>query len=113
MDKQSRIHYNWKDEDETILESPFYYSSKWKVYYRIRLYMKDPGNMGYRILNKINQTIRSKFGYTNKNVLKRFARRDIMALGVKFVQEHGNRNRTFGLCKKGYTQKEHRKNEKK
>lgn len=113
MKSPSRIKYKPKDEDGFVLESQFFYSPKWDAHYRIRLYMEDPNNMGYKVLDKDNEAKRKKFGYTNKNVLKRFARYAIMSLGVPFEHEHGKRNRTFGLCQKGYTQKEHRQNEKK
>lgn len=47
--------------------------------------------------------------YTNLNVLKRVARKYLEYLGVSLVSEVRNRN--FGRCEKGYSQREHIKKE--
>ena len=43
--------------------------------------------------------------YTNLNVLKRNARAKLESFGVVLKTE--SRDRTFGLCKAGYSQKDH------
>lgn len=46
-------------------------------------------------------------GINNLNVLKRKVKKHLQNLGVNFSKE--SRQRTFGVCDKGYTQSEHLK----
>ena len=71
--------------------------------YRVVLNLDD---MEYYIRNertKVN--IYKSRTYTNINVLKRTARAKLEKLGVELKREI--RDRQFGICKKGYSQKDH------
>jgi hypothetical protein len=66
----------------------------------------DLNTMKYRIKNVLTRRIYScERKVTNINVLKRKIRARLKSLGVKLKDE--SRNRSFGICQKGYTQKEH------
>ena len=61
--------------------------------------------MEYYIRNERSGEYVYKSGqYTNLNVLKRKAREEIERFGVPLNKEV--RSRSFGLCKKGYTQED-------
>lgn len=104
------VRLTYKQINEKLKESDRFYSIKWKKYYRVRLYIGDKQNLKFKVVDDNNSTVRRGEGYTNMNVLRRVTRRAMIELGVPFESEVGRKDRTFGLCKKGYTQKEHRKN---
>ena len=62
--------------------------------------------MEYYIRNeRTKEFIYKSKTYTNLNVLKRTARAKLEKLGVSLKREI--RDRQFGICKKGYSQKDH------
>jgi hypothetical protein len=68
----------------------------------------DLDNYIYLIRNEKNKLfIFESKKYGNLNVLKRNARSKLKKLGVEIGKEI--RIRTFGICKKGYTEEEHSK----
>ena len=74
---------------------------------KYRVYI-DLDSMTYMLRN--SQTLRKYEGGTNinnLNVLKRTVKKHLEQLGCKFGKE--NRNRTFGLVPKGYSQEIHKK----
>jgi len=71
-----------------------------------RVYL-DLNTLTFKILNINKQLFINSGGenINNLNVLKRVAKQYLQKLGVEFESEL--RDRSFGLCKKGYTQDEH------
>ena len=87
-----------------ILESTCEYISK-ETGGCYRVYL-DLNTVNYKIINvKSRLTFTHPRPLTNINVLKRLARRKLQELKIKAVDE--KRNRTFGRCEKGYTQKKY------
>ena len=109
--KIATIKYTVKDEESMILESKWFTATKYPKTegnkYCVRLYLDNPNNLRYNVISEDGTAIRNGNGYTNMNVLYRYAKRAIEELGVEFNKLHGKVDRTFGLCEKGYSQKEH------
>lgn len=99
----SRIRYTEKNPGVFISKQTFK-SQTTGAEYKIHL---DTNNMIYKIQNMRELRFVSIGGenINNLNVLKRVAKRKLMDLGVNFNSEY--RDRTFGLCNKGYTQEKH------
>lgn len=96
-----RIRY--RKVSDYIFESDIY-TAKNDVTYFIRL---DVKNMLYFIKNtNTGNLIKSQSTVSNLNVLKRNARARLVGLGVNLSNEV--RDRTFGLCDKGYNQSKHK-----
>ena len=100
----SRIRYNPHPTRTNVVESSqIYVSARTGAQYLVRL---DFNTMEYEIKNINSEVIyRPKKSVNNTNVLKRNAKKRLEDLGVDFNSE--DRNRTFGVCEKGYTQKKH------
>lgn len=100
----NRIYYKPHDYRENVLESTrIYVSRRTGARYIIRL---DLNNMIYEVKNMNTQIIyRGGDSINNLNVLKRSARARLESLGVVLGTE--TRNRSFGLCSKGYNQQKH------
>lgn len=71
----------------------------------------DTNNKIYKIMNVLKQMTIAEGGekINNINVLKDAAKKRLQKLGVRFEDEM--RNRTFGLCEKGYSQEKHKNKE--
>lgn len=73
--------------------------------YRIVLDLQDPDSMQYYIRNERTKEYVFKSGtYTNLNALKKGARTKLGDFGVVIGKEIRDRN--FGLCESGFSQKE-------
>lgn len=101
---KTRIRYKDHTKRENVVESTTtFMSSSTGARYLIRL---DLNNYTYEIKNIRSELLyRGGDNINNLNVLKRTAKKRLESLGVKFSKE--DRDRTFGLCKKGYNQKKH------
>lgn len=99
-----RIRYkDQKDRDNCKISVQAFVSQKTGAKYKVVL---DLNEMVYKIRNeRTKQFVVKSKSYGNMNVLKDRARKHLEELGVQLDRE--SRDRTFGLCKKGYTQKEH------
>ena len=100
-----RIRY--KDyKDDTVISNKTFVSASTGARYRVVLDYKE---MQYKIRNERTKefVVKSK-NYGNMNVLKRTAREHLSKLGVRMESE--SRDRSFGLCPKGYSQKKHEVN---
>jgi hypothetical protein len=100
----SRIRYIPHPTRDNVVESTqIFTSSRTGAEYLVRL---DFNTMQYEVKNINSEVIyRPKKSVNNMNVLKRNAKKKLESLGVEFNSE--DRNRTFGRCEKGYTQKQH------
>lgn len=100
----SRIRYIETDEPGILESVKVFTSSITGARYKVFINLN---NFSFRIRNENSKTntVIKEGGITNLNVLKRAAKRSLEKLGVKFEDE--SRNRTFGLCEKGYNQKKH------
>lgn len=103
----SRIIYRPSEIREGWLESciTFISSSRGSEY---RIYL-DLQNCKYYIKNMNGEFLISmpeELKIKNKNIIYKHAKDHLAKLGVKFEREW--RNRTFGLCEKGYTQEKHK-----
>lgn len=96
-----RIRYKQIKNKENLYESiKTFISKSTGAIYRVRI---DLDKKQYEIRNLTS--FRAYYGgenINNLNVLKRKAKAHLESLGVVFSIEE--RNRTFGLCRKGYTQ---------
>jgi len=100
----ARIRYAPTDREGEYESIKIFVSSSTGARYKVFI---NVVNFSYRIRNEHNKLniIKKEKGINNLNVLKRAAKRDLESLGVRFNDE--SRNRTFGLCEKGYNQKKH------
>jgi hypothetical protein len=97
-----RIRYK-ETREKGIQESTRTFKSKRGVPYKVRLNLND---MTYAIKNLNSENlIKGGENINNLNVLKQAARERLEGLGVELATE--SRDRTFGLCKKGYNQDLH------
>lgn len=99
-----RIRYQpQKGKENTLISINEYVSQRTGARYKVVL---DLNVMVFKIRNERNKefSFKSK-AYGNINVLKRNARARLGELGVPLTREV--RDRTFGVCKKGYSQKKH------
>lgn len=98
-----RIRYKEHPTKENVLISDVVVTKR-GARYKVEIHLNT---MSYRIVNLQNgEAILSEDKYTNYNVLLKKAKERVYQLGVDMPQEV--RNRTFGLCPKGYTQKKER-----
>jgi len=99
-----RIKYiNHKFKDNHRISTRAYTSQSTGAKYRPILNLTD---MVYYIRNeRSKEYVFKSDSYTNLNVLKRNARAKLEGYGVVLKTE--SRDRQFGLCKAGYSQKEH------
>lgn len=99
----ARIKYNKTNKDGILRSVKNFTSVKGFTYY-VKLYTDEKR---YEILNIDSHNIVKRGGSppNNMNVIKRNIKRDLRRLGVEFEIE--KRDRTFGLCQKGYTQEKH------
>ena len=82
-----------------------YQSESTGAYYRVLLDENDPEKLRFFIRNERNKEYVYKSGeYTNGNALRKAARKKLSYFGVATGKE--NRLRNFGLCEKGYSQKQ-------
>ena len=102
----ARIRYHEQPHREnTLISRNEYVSQSTGARYRVIL---DLNEMVYKIRNERTKKFVAKSkAYGNMNVLKRNARAHLEKFGVVLSRE--SRDRTFGLCKKGMTQKEYEK----
>lgn len=101
--KVQRIRYKPHPTKENVLISHVIVTKR-GARYKIEIHLNT---MSYRIVNQQNGEAEVSTGkYTNYNVLLKKAKERVYELGVDMPQEV--RNRTFGLCPKGYTQKDER-----
>lgn len=100
----NRIKYiDHKFKENHVISTRAFVSKINGAKYRIVLNFDD---MQYYIRNERNKEfIYKSKSYTNMNVLKRTARARLEKLGVELKREV--RDRQFGVCKKGYSQKDH------
>lgn len=96
-----RIRYQDQDgRENTKISLNVYVSQSTGARYRVILDLND---MVYKIRNeRTKEFVIKSEAYGNINVLKRNARAHLEKLGVKLSKEA--RDRTFGLCEKGFTQ---------
>lgn len=106
-----RIKYcDHKFKEGHKITGKFYVSKITGAKYRVILNLQDPDNLEYYIRNERTKQYVFKSGqYTNLNVLKRKAREELERFGVPLDKE--SRQRSFGLCEKGYSQKDWENNE--
>lgn len=101
----SRIKYIQDPNNPDILVSKYeIVSARYGSRYKVFLNLKD---MTFRIRNlEKRRNYDFDLKLTNLNVLKKAAKRELIRLGCSFKLEI--RNRSFGLCEKGYTQQKHK-----
>lgn len=104
MAKGNRIRYiDHKFRDNSKISLRAYTSESTGAKYRIVL---DLTEMQYFIRNeRTKEFVFKSKNYTNMNVLKRNARSELERFGVNLDREV--RDRSFGLCGKGYNQNTH------
>lgn len=100
----NRIRYiDHPTKEDCLISLNEYVSKITGARYKIVLNVKE---MWYGIRNERSKEFSYKSkNYGNLNVLKRTARAKLEDLGVNLSRE--SRDRTFGLCKEGYSQKIH------
>jgi len=101
-----RIRYtNHKYKENHRISMRAFTSASTGAKYRIILNLEDPNAMEYYVRNERTKEFVFKSGkYTNENVLKRAARAKLSKFGVPTGKE--SRERSFGVCPKGFTQEE-------
>lgn len=102
-----RIRYEDHEHRENwVISIQKFVSKRNGAKYRVLL---DMENKTYNIRNeRTKEFIYKSKSYGNLNVLKRNARNQLEKLGVELNKEV--RDRTFGICPKGYTQDKHENN---
>ena len=106
----NRIRYEkHPTKEECVISVQDFVSSKNGGRYRIVLNLQE---MTYHIRNeRSKEFIYSSKKYGNLNVLKRTARSKLESYGITLSRE--SRLRTFGLCRKGFTQEIYEKEQSK
>ena len=99
----TRIRYK-KTNDDGILKSVRDFTNRNGISYYVKLNTND---RTFEIRYKENQQLVKGGGknINNLNVLKRTIKKELKGLGVEFGEDV--RDRSFGLCQKGYTQEKH------
>lgn len=99
-----RIKYiDHKYRENSMISAKAYVSESTGARYRIIL---DFDEMKFYIRNeRTKEFVQKSKAYKNLNVLKRTARSELERFGVNLKREV--RDRTFGRCPKGYSQKKH------
>lgn len=104
MSRGNRIKYvDHKFKDNHMITLRSFTSDSTGANYRIVLNLTD--NQYYIRNERTKEYVFKSKTYGNMNVLKRNARSELERFGVVLKKEI--RFRTFGLCKQGYTQKDH------
>jgi len=98
-----RIKYEQDKKNPHILRSKHEVISKRGSRYRVILNLQEMTYVIRNVKKRRNYTCSVKI--TNLNVLKRKVKAHLTKLGCKFSMEI--RNRTFGICEKGYSQQKH------
>jgi hypothetical protein len=100
-----RIRYeSHKGQEDVVISIQTFISEKTGARYRIVLFLKE-GLYKIRNENTYVFVASNVKPINNLNHLKKMAKNRLMKLGAKFEEEL--RNRSFGLCEKGYTQNKH------
>lgn len=98
-----RIRYKEMPNRPGVLESVRVYTSNRGAMYKVRINTNDNT---YEIKNLRSEHIYRGGEKTNNHAtVKKAAKRHLMRLGVSFNDE--DRNRSFAVCPKGYTQEKH------
>lgn len=98
-----RIRYKKTDKENIVVSNKILKSSSTGAEYLVYL---DLENVTYKIKNINSENVhRGGENINNLNVLKRSVKSRLEGMGVKFQDEE--RDRTFGRCPKGYSQKKH------
>jgi hypothetical protein len=105
--KYKRITYIDHPKKEGYLKSSHtFISAKTGAEYEVQI---DTVNKVFHVKNIKSESIiysSTNRKINNRNVLLRYVKRYLMYLGVSFQTEL--RDRTFGRCEKGYTQRKHK-----
>jgi len=104
----ARIRYQaQKNRENTVISVQVFTSQRTGAKYRVVL---DYNENVYKIRNeRTKEFVIKSSPYSNINVMKNKVRESLEKLGVVLRRE--TRDRTFGKCEKGYSQKEHEKKE--
>jgi len=104
----TRIRYKETKEPGVVRSVREFTNEKGTTYY-VKLNLQEKT---YEILYRENNQPVKKGGekINNLNVLKRNVKKDLSKLGVKFDADI--RDRSFGICEKGYNQEIHTKTDK-
>lgn len=98
-----RIRYKKTKDENIVVSTKIYTSARTGAQYKVFL---DLENVTYKIKNINSENVhRGGENINNLNVLKRAAKSRLEGMGVNFEDE--SRDRTFGLCDKGYSQQKH------
>lgn len=98
-----RIRYKKTKDENVVVSNKILTSQKTGAQYLVYL---DLDNVTYKIKNIRSENIHTGGeNINNLNVLKRTVKSRLEKMGVSFEDEE--RDRTFGRCNKGYTQKIH------
>ena len=98
-----RIRYKKTNKEDVVVSNRVLKSTSTGAEYLIYLDLKE---VTYKIKNINSENIhRGGENINNLNVLKRSVKTRLEGMGVKFQDEE--RDRTFGICSKGYSQKKH------
>lgn len=98
-----RIRYKKTKDENIVVSNKVLTSNKTGAQYLVYLDLK---NVTYKIKNIRSENIHTGGeNINNLNVLKRTVKARLEGMGVSFKDEE--RDRTFGLCPKGYSQKIH------
>lgn len=106
--KYGRIIYSDHPGKPGMLRSNIIISARTGAEYEVHV---DVPNMKYWVKNIGSQGLApmpEEKKISNRNVLLRNIKKHLQKLGVVFYKEL--RNRSFGICDKGYTQKKHKQN---
>lgn len=98
-----RIRYKKTKEENVMVSNKILRSQRTGAEYLVYL---DLENVTYKIKNINSENVhRGGENINNLNVLKRSVKSRLEGMGVVFADEE--RDRTFGRCPKGYSQKKH------
>lgn len=98
-----RIRYKKTEREGIVVSTKVLKSERTGAEYLVYL---DLNESTYKIKNINSENVhRGGENITNLNVLKRTVKARLERMGVRFSEEE--RERTFGLCPKGYSQKQH------
>lgn len=102
-----RIRYKKTKDEGIVVSNKILKSSRTGAEYLVYL---DLNNITYKIKNINSENVhRGGENINNLNVLKRSVKSRLESMGVCFDDE--DRDRTFGRCPKGYSQKLHEQKE--
>lgn len=102
-----RIRYKKTQKENIVVSNKILTSTRTGAQYLVYL---DLENVTYKIKNINSENVhRGGENINNLNVLKRSVKARLEGMGVLFEDEE--RDRTFGRCDKGYSQKLHEQKE--